>query len=211
MKRTVAIVGVVLGLMTCGAQAAVLYNNGAAASNSSRCAEDSGACSGTWTVFDDFTLSSAATITDIKWTTYLYGGLSDYNGARAWVYSADPVFGNGTLLATVVTQVGSPARSSLGGNFYEIDLSGLSISLNAGTYWLGIQHDTTASYATVACTTACRSGNSTQWQNSGAGMRNYDAVSYAFSLESNQISTPATLALLGFGLIGIGAVNRKQA
>ncbi len=215
MKRIVAIVGVVLGLMTCGAQAAVVYNNGAAASNSYRCAEDSGACSGTWTVFDDFTLSSATTITDIKWTAYLYGGLGDYNGARAWVYSADPVFANGALLATVVAQVGSPTRSSLGGDFYDIDLSGLSISLNAGIYWLGIQHDTTFNYATVACTASCSSGNSTQWQNGGAGVRNYDAKSYAFSLESNPvsnpISTPATLALLGLGLFGVGAASRKQA
>ena len=214
MKRIAAIMGVVLGLMAFGAQAAVVYNNGAAAGDSGRCAETSGACGGTWTVFDDFTLSSAATITDIKWTVFLTAGLGDYTGARAWVYSADPVFGSGVLLNTVVAQLGAPTQSSLGGNFYDIDLSGLSISLGAGTYWLGMQHDTTSSFAAVACTEPC-SGHSTQWQNNGIGYRLGDnddnGRKYAFSLESNAVPTPATVALLSIGLVGIGAARRKQS
>lgn len=209
-NRLVPVIALLMGFfISLGAQAAVVYNNGAAASDSGRCAETSGACDGRWTVFDDFTLSSAATITDIKWTANLYSGLSDYNGARAWIYSADPVFGSGTLLATVAAQVGSPTLSSLGGNFYDIDLSGLSISLGAGTYWLGMQNDTTFNYATVACTSDC-TGNGTQWQNDGAGYRFSPDQNYAFSLEANAVPEPASLALLGLGLLGLGLGRRRK-
>ena len=199
--------GFLLTFQVVPAKASTIYNNGAAASDSTRCAEDSGQCDGTWTVFDDFVVSSASTVTDIFWTSTFYGGLSDFNGIRAWIYDADPVFGGGNLLHTIGTQGGNPSAN---GGFFDVQLTGLSINLLAGTYWLGMQHDTTSNYATVACISGgCgNTGTSTQWQNDGAGFRNADGKEYAFRLESVPDSGSA-LALLSFGLIAFSALRRQ--
>jgi hypothetical protein len=200
--------GILVAFQAGPANAATIYNNGSGFADSTRCAEDSGACAGTWTVFDDFVVSSPTILTDIFWTSTLYGGLADFNGIRAWIYDADPVFGGGNLLHTIGTQAGNPTAN---GFFFDVQLTGLTINLQPGTYWLGMQHDTTSNFATVACIVGgCESaGNSTQWQNDGTGVRLVNGREYAFSLESNITAVSdggagVWMLVLGLAVIALG-------
>jgi hypothetical protein len=201
-----------LGVALTGvSNASIIYSNGPAAADSFRCAETSGNCSGTWTLFDDFTLSSAQTITGIKFTSVIHSGLSDLKGARAWIYSADPALGGGSLLASIAFQSGAPVANALGQNFFDLTLSGLNINLAAGNYWLGLQNDTTAGYGTIARTANCVHGCATQWQNGGAGVHQAQSIGLAFSLEgNNQVPEPTTIALLGLGMFGFAAARRRK-
>jgi hypothetical protein len=200
--------------LSLSAQADVVYTNGPALADSNRCAEDSGNCNGSWVVFDDFTLSGATSINSIKWTTVLYGGLSDYLGSRAWIYSADPVFGGGTLLKTIDLQLNGTIANGINANAYDIVLAGLDIELGAGTYWLGMQQDTNSNFGTVACAN-CGSGNGTQWSNDGTGHRIQQNLEFAFSIEGAPATTdvpePAPLALFGLAALGLAASRRKAA
>lgn len=196
------------------ASAALLFSNGPATGDSSRCAEDSGACSGAWTVFDDFTLGSNSTITSISWTAVLYGGLADFNGARAWIYSADPVFGGGTLLATVAVQGANPTANGLGSGFFDLTLN-TSIDLTAGTYWLGLQHDTDNNFATVARSSTGTGAVATQWQNDGAGFRNGNQPSLAFRIDGRELVSdvpePTSIALAGLALSALVWSRKRSA
>lgn len=200
--------------LSLSAQADVVYTNGPALADSNRCAEDSGNCNGSWVVFDDFTLTAATSINSIKWTTVLYGGLSDYFGSRAWIYSADPVFGGGTLLKTIDLQLNGTTANGIHADAYDIVIAGLNIELGAGTYWLGMQQDTTANFGTVACSN-CGSGNGTQWSDNGAGHRLGPNLEFAFSIEGTPVQTnvpePAPLALFGLAALGLAASRRKAA
>jgi hypothetical protein len=198
--------GFLLAFQAAPAKANTIYNNGAADADSGVCADDSAACFGTWTVFDDFVVSSATTVTGIFWTSALWGGSSDLDSIRAWIYDADPVFGGGNLLHTIAPQDGSPSGHDALNDFYgfdlffDVQLTGLSINLLPGTYWLGMQHDTISDQATVACILdGCgNTGNSTQWENDGLGPRNFRGNEYAFRLEGNIAAVPdsGTLAPL---------------
>lgn len=158
MKMAVA--GLVLGASSF-ANAGLIFNNGSAISDSSRCAETSGACSGTWTIFDDFTVTNDSHITSVSWTAILYGGISDYNFSNIWFYDNDPVFDAGKLLFSH-SAAGIVVANSLRANAFDITLSGFSKLPTSGTYWLGIQHNTDTNYGTVA--TTGRTINATQWQ-----------------------------------------------
>jgi hypothetical protein len=206
LKGTITAIIIMLSSL---ANAALLYDNGVATEDSGRCAETSGICNGTWTIFDDFVISADSEITSISWTANLYGGQSDYNSSNVWVYDNDPVFNSGNLLFAY-SAVGTLTANSLGSGFFDITLGGLSEILSAGSYWLGIQHDTTANYATVASTGF--SDNATQWQNGGAGARLSGQPELAFTVDGNavEVSAPSAIAILGLGLLMLSLRRFKK-
>jgi hypothetical protein len=216
--------GFLLAFQASPAKASTIYinGNGVAEAESGVCSEDSGACVETWTVFDDFVVSAETTLTDIFWTSALWGGLSDLDGIRAWIYDADPVFGGGNLQHTIATQDGNPvgnvALNALYGFdfFFDVQLTGLNIILTPGTYWLGMQHDTISDVANVACILGgCgNGGNSTQWDgNANPGDPVLNRKEYAFRLEGNIAAVPDSGSLAPLvGLVWAAMfVWRRQA
>lgn len=205
--------------LSTGATAAPVYDNGAAGANSNRCAEDSFACTGSWVLYDNFSLAKNTNVTGISWTAYLYDGISDYMGVRAWIYSADPVFGGGQLLHTVGVQKNAAVKNNaLSGNAYLVSLTGLDIDLAAGSYWLGMQNDTKKGYGTIACAVVCNTGNATQHGFNAKGNK----VDYrfsighelAFSIDGAAIAAvpePASLGLFAAGLFGAALMRRRKA
>jgi len=189
--------------------AGLIYDNGSAIGDSFRCAETSGVCSGTWTLFDDFIVSDDSNITSITWTAILYGGLADYNFSNIWIYDNDPVFNSGSLLFSH-SGAGTLVANGLINNAYDISLTGFSEMLTSGTYWLGIQHNTTSNYGTVA-----RSGNpinATQWQNSGSGSKYASQPELAFRINGipTDVPEPSTLAIFALGIMGLASRRYKK-
>lgn len=192
-------------------QAALIFDNGVATADSGRCAETSGACSASWSVFDDFILGSSSEITSISWTARFYGGISDYNFSNIWIYDADPVFAGGSLLFST-SSAGALSANALGADFYDIEISGLSLNLTAGTYWLGMQHDTTGDFATVAMTGVF--DNATQWSNGGSGSLNDDQPEFAFKINGEPrittIPEPITFVLFSFAIMCLCLSKRNR-
>ncbi len=243
--RAVFAAGFLLAFQAAPANANPIYNNGAAYYDNGLCAQystvDVPSCPGTWTVFDDFELSSSTTLTDIFWTAVLYGdpdfsdqedpypGSSELIDIRAWIYDVDPMSGltPPMPLHEIPAQVGDRSANvflnSLYGAdiFYEVQLTLLNIDLEPGMYWLGMQHRTHGGIASVACVgdddvnfCGSESGNSTQWQDvDGAVVRSVIGNEHAFRLEGNIAAVPdsGTLAPL-VGLVWAAMfVWRRQA
>jgi len=80
----------------------------------------------------------------------------------------------------------------------------------AGTYWIGIQHNTTSNYATVAMSGT--SVNATQWQNGGAGARISSQPELAFRINGNstEVPEPSTLAIFALGIMGLASRRFKK-
>lgn len=199
------------------AQAGVVYDNGAPTRDSLRCADGSGRCGAAWVVYDNFDLSSSITISAVRWTAYLTGGLADFRGARAFIYGADPVYGDGKLLYTM-TQPATASRNGLHANAYDMVIGGLDITLKPGSYWLGMAHQTSANFASVYCARNCLGGDSTQAGYHGMRVvyRNRSAHDYAFAFEGHvqvpgvQVAEPASLGLFGAGLLCMGWLQRAS-
>ncbi|MFT3857502.1 MAG: PEP-CTERM sorting domain-containing protein [Aquabacterium sp.] len=183
--------------------AAVVYDNGAPFGDSHWC--DSGPlhCGGnTWTINDDFTLSQDTVITGIDiWNSN--GSAADYVNTTWSIWSRQPdrtfePIATGTTVADI----------SMDKGFILSRLSGLSVSLEAGQYWLGFSHQISTDNPWTYVTTSAGSGNVVQL--SLTGVNTSSQIEAAFRIQS-AVPEPSTTALMVCGLALVGVAARRRA
>ena len=209
LRRT--LLAVALLATTATAARAQLYNGGLP--NHQNGNEMSG-----WIQADDFSLSGAATVSDIRFWTIGFRGRAGWTGSVWWAIFAD---NGGTPGATLFsgTQAGTRvATGFLVGSVipeYQHDLA-VSIALAPGTYWLGLHngplsHTSDDSYYWE--TTNLNGTNAGREDNApfdGVWVNN--TFDHAFQLYGNAavVPEPMTLSLVATGLIGVAVFRRRQ-
>jgi hypothetical protein len=119
----------------------LLFDNGAPFISTGRCDQGPTGCggTGTWTYYDNFSLAAPSTITEFDYLdVFDQGGPANYSTTNWSLWNGDPFtagapVASGSSVATV-----SP---SSGAHLFTV--TGLSQSLSAGVYWLGINNTVT--------------------------------------------------------------------
>jgi hypothetical protein len=190
------------------ANGAIVWDNGNADGNTFRCDTSSAAtvCGGDgWTVADDFTLSAATIITGFTYNDFVSSGSElDYLGTNWAIFDGDPF-----LVAPIFTGSTGGVLSAGDAGSILVTVTGLSINLNAGTYWLAIQTqlDNDGLWTRASAPGAGLPGFK---QYSGDGNFNDVSGDTAFTLTDGVTTTPepAMSMLMGVGLVGLGLMKR---
>lgn len=212
-----AIAAVMLAMTAGETQAAIVFDNGAFSGS------QVGRFNTSFTIFEDFAVSSATLVTEVDWSqhdrlpgSYVSTTLQLFNGLPS----------AGTLLFTTTVAANRTANGSpiLFGSYigYDYRIGGLSIALTSGTYYLGISNTLSSSSA------------QTTWDQTSGSMQTiagrYQSVSPLvpgnFFVGENSVfqvlgnvtaqptvtPEPTSLALAGFAGLGmaVGAWRRRR-
>jgi hypothetical protein len=170
---------------------------------------------------EDFTLSSAQTITDVRFWAFIYTGGS-YNGSIAWDIYDDNGGKPGNILffgLATPTQTFYHNVDSYPG--YQYDFSIGTKSLAAGTYWLALHNGPLTSTDDFQLYWESANDNSTltgyykeapflgDWQEQFISIDKPNENEAAFQLYNNTVvPIPGALWLLGSGLMGLAGWRR---
>ena len=202
-KTTIAGSVLAIGAGLAGtANAGVLY---ATALDASGAGYNSGwSNSGQWTVYDVFTLGGAATITDFGYFSYFKSDLSEYTGTNWSIWSG--VSQPETLIASAVNAAGQipPGQNS---DVTLVTVSGLDVSLAAGTYWIGFHNDFSESSAVSEYATTGGARSAFEGVD-GPLRRNYSQA--AFYIDGSTVPEPSTWAMTLAGFAGLGWAARRR-
>lgn len=187
------------------AQAEVVFDNGAPADNSYHCISGPKACggSGTWTIYDQFTLASPTTISGFaNWNVGIVEGF--YSATKWSIWTSTPTNGgaalySGTSVATIAIDQG----------YLLATVDGLAIDLAAGNYWLGITHVLRGNSVWTYAISANGQADALQWD--GATNRAADLGDMAFVITA-AVPEPDLYAMIlaGLGLFGAVGWSRKR-
>lgn len=218
IKKTLLAAALTAGLFSAANIAkadVVIFDNGLPVGNSNRCNSGPNSCGGTgsWTIYDNFTLAAAATITGFaNWNLGNSSNINDYGSTNWSIWSVTPYNGgsalySGNSLAAVSSDLG----------FIKTSVSGLSLNLSAGTYWLGINHQLTSPLYYASWTYASSSGGSGDAIQLDGGSWTFtnqpNLAFYVTASETPPVPEPETYAMLlvGLGLLSFTAKRRKQS
>ncbi len=223
MRAKAAVLAISLGFFSAvsleNASADVLWNNGTTTGSGGLCNNDNFGCGGGglgWTIYNSFTLSTTATVTGLTYDSQFLSGLGSYVSTNWSIWSSNPYisFASGPAYSGTVTGVNSADVQSM----TLTTITGLSVALTAGTYWIGLSNnlsgsDDESSYGAVS---TLNTGTST-YQLLGDGERlNNPVYQEAFTIDgtSGVSATPLPAALPLFagvlGMIGLIAGRKKR-